>query len=378
MYNNRSSLIDHQILFAIIKRGAKMFYPKKRLFTILGSLVILTNITYSKIDSSPLLDKDQSSSIRHINAMLKKKQLILQKTQKNHTTEYISLYDEIAELSISKNKLLLEMDRIDDIDTDKTCDLALKYGEIEFIKTEYYKTPFHDEVAKTLENIAVLLEQCHPPMAGKYLNSVLQIKEHIYGKESAEAAKAHDAVGDYYRIYMTDFKESIKQYERAKSIREKLYGMKDPRVTENYERLAVSLYYHGDKSKQAKKLLLDSINIRKNASSNKDFPLYIAYMDLGIYYSMKDEYTKSIEYLQKALKVFQGRVNSNYIVIISELSQIYLNQDDLSNALKYAEEAYNVSKEYYRSDTHYQVLENYNRLSEINERMNKKKAKWSK
>ncbi len=101
-------------------------------------------------------------------------------------------------------------------------------------------------------------------------------------------------------------------------------------------------------------------------------------MDLGIYYSMKDEYTKSIEYLQKALKVFQGRVNSNYIVIISELSQIYLNQDDLSNALKYAEEAYNVSKEYYRSDTHYQVLENYNRLSEINERMNKKKAKWSK
>jgi tetratricopeptide (TPR) repeat protein len=350
-----------------------MFYIKKRLFTILGSLVLLTNIAYTKMDSSFLFNKEQS--IIHINEILKKKQFALQKIQKSHTLEYVSLFDEIAELSISKNKLLLEMDKVDAIDTDKTCDLALKYGEIEFIKTEYYKTPFHDEVAKTLENIAALFEQCHPPMAGKYLNSVLQIKENIYGKESAEAAKIHDALGNYYRIYMADFKESIKQYKKAKSIREKLYGIKDSRVTENYERLAVSLYYHGDKTGKSEKLLHKAIDIRRNNPFSKEYPLYVAYMDLGIYYSMKDEYTKSIEYLQKALKSFEGKVNSNYIVIISELSQIYLNQDNLRNAQKYGEEAYRVSKEFYRSNEHYQVLENYNRLSEINERMNQEKAK---
>ena len=93
-------------------------------------------------------------------------------------------------------------------------------------------------------------------------------------------------------------------------------------------------------------------------------------MDLGIYYSMKDEYDKSIVYLEKALKAFQGKININYIVIISELSQIYLNQDDLRNAFKYGEEAYRVSKEFYVYDTHTQVLENSLRLAEIKNRIN--------
>jgi len=86
---------------------------------------------------------------------------------------------------------------------------------------------------------------------------------------------------------------------------------------------------------------------------------------------MKDEYDKSIVYLQKALKSFQGKVNSNYIVIISELSQIYLNEDDLHNALKFGEEAFRVSKEFYGNDRHYQVLENSLRLTEIRNRMNR-------
>ncbi len=59
-----------------------------------------------------------------------------------------------------------------------------------------------DEVAKTLQNIVLLFEQCHPPMAEKYLQSILQIKEHIYLKESAEVAKAHDMLGDHYRFSM--------------------------------------------------------------------------------------------------------------------------------------------------------------------------------
>ena len=336
-----------------------MFYPSKKVLTIMISILILNINAYSQ------------NNLNYIDNTIKEKNIKLSKTPKSHTTHYMSLYDEIAELTISKNKLLIKMDKIDDIDTDKTCDFALQYGEVEFIKTEYYKTPFHDEVAKTLQNITKLFEQCHPPMAGKYLNSVLQIKEHIYGKESAEAAKAYDVLADHYRIYMADFKKSIKQYEKAKDIREKLYGVKDPRVTENYKKFSVSLFYHGDKSNQAEKLLLNSINIRENSPSYKDFPLYLAYMDLGIYYSMKDEYDKSIVYLQKALKSYEGKVNINYIVIISELSQNYLNLDNLRQASKYGEEAYRVARKFYGSDEHYLVITNRNSLREINYRMNK-------
>ena len=124
---------------------------------------------------------------------------------------------------------------------------------------------------------------------------------------------------------------------------------------------------------RAEKLLLDSITIRKNALSSKQFPLYSAYMDLGIYHSMKVEYDKSIIYLNKALKSYSGKLNSNYLFIISELSQIYLDQGDLRNALKFGEEAYRVSKEFYRSNSHSQVLENLNRLVEIKEKVDLQK-----
>ena len=339
-----------------------MIYSNIRLSTTLILILLFTSNLYSNIISKDL---------HNIDNMIKKKQAKLLKTQKSDTTQYMSLYDDIAELTISKNKLLGELNRFDDIDTDKTCDLALNYGEVEFIKTQYYKTPFHDEVAKTLENIASLFEQCHPPMAKKYLQSVLQIKEHIYLKESAEVAKAHDMLGDHYRFSMANFKKAISEYKKAKKIREKLYGMKDPKITENYERLAFSLYYHEDKMNRAEKLLLNSIEIRENAFPNMDFPLYAAYMDIGFYYSLKNEYDKSIDYLQKALKSFQGKVNSSYIVILSELSQIYLNQDDLHNALKFGEEAYSVSKEFYGNDTHSQVIRNRSRLTEIKDNISK-------
>jgi len=301
--------------------------------------------------------------------IIKEKNTILSKTPKSYLTQYISIYDDIAKLNISKNRLLLELDRVDEIDMNKTCNFALNYQEIEFIKTEYYKTPFHDEVAKTLQNIASLYEQCHPPMAEKYLRSILAIKEYIYLKNSAEVARAHDGLGDYFNIYMANFKKSIKEYEEAKRIREKLYKADDIRITENYERLSKALYYNGDKTNKAEELLLKAIKLREK-SPTKNYPLYIAYMDIGIYYSMKDEYDKSINYLQKSLKLYKGKVNINYIIIISELSQNYLNQDDLNNALRYAQKAYITSKEFYRSNVHYQVLENFTRLTEIKNRIN--------
>ena len=218
-----------------------MISSSTKLSTTLILIFLLTSNIFSNVTSKDLHNIQQNN----IEDNIKKKQAILLKTQKSDTTKYMSLYDDIVELTISKNKLLLEMDRVDDIDTDKTCELAMNYGEVEFIKTEYYKTPFHDEVAKTLQNIASLYEQCHPPMAGKYLKSIIKIKERIYLRESAEVAKALDVLGNYYRIYMADFQKAIKAYEVARRIREKLYGVEDLRSTENYESLALSIYYHG-------------------------------------------------------------------------------------------------------------------------------------
>lgn len=336
------------------------------LLTLLFSVNVFAD-TYSQRSN------DSQDNISHLESQIKTKKNTLLKTHKSNVVKYISLYDEIAELTIDQNDFLLQLDRVDEINTDETCDLALNYEEVEFIKTQYYKTPFHDEVAKTLQNLASLYQQCHPPMAEQQLLPLLKIKEHIYSKESLEVANTHDLIADYYRIYMANFKKAIKEYETAKKIRENIFGSNDLRITQNHDTLSLSLYYHGDKLNRAEKLLLDSIKIRENASSHKDFPLYRAYMDLGIHYSIKDKYAKSILYLQKALDSLNGEVNLDYIVIISELSQNHLNQNDLENALKFADEAYRLSKKFYQNDTHHQVLENSLRLEEIKELLNDEK-----
>ncbi len=338
------------------------------------TLILLLIFTGNILYSDPISKNSnhiKQSNISNIEDKINKKQAIFLKIHKSDAVHYMSYYDEIVELIISKNKLLLELDRVDDIDTDRTCDIALDYSEVEFIKTEYYKTPFHDEVAKTLQYTAALYEQCHPPMAEKYLKPIIKIKEHIYLKDSVEVAKAHDILGDYYRIYMANFKKAIKEYDEAKRIREELYGINDPRITENHEKLALSLYYHGDKVNRAEQLLLNSIDLRKNVLPSKKFSLYIAYMDLGVHYSMKGEYDKSIIYLKMAQESMGSKINHDTVVILSELAQIYLNRDDLHNAQKYGEEAYRVSKEFYGNEKHYQVLENSLRLTEIRNRINK-------
>ena len=303
---------------------------KLKYFYIFGVFLLLLNFSYAKesknednilANISALIEKGkQKNAIALIDETFKMKQANLLKTKKTDILKYTSLYDEIAELMIVKDKLLIEMAKEDETHTDKICNFILDYEEVEFIKTQFYQTPFHDDVAKTVQNIASLYELCHPPMAVKYLNSVLKIKEHIYSKESVQAAGSHDVLGDYYRLFMANFQAAISHYEKANKIREDLFGKSDPRITENYSRLATSIFYHGDPMRKAEKLLLYSISLREKSSSTVGFPLYRAYMDAGNYYLMKGESLKHIEYYKKAKKTFSGERKFDYRTILLELS----------------------------------------------------------
>ncbi len=299
-------------------------------FYTFGILLLLLDFSYAKESAGQyntsskinilIENGEQNNAMVLIDQTLRKKKSDLLKTTKRDVLKYTFLYDEISRLIIVKNKLLMEMEKEDEINTDKICNFILDYEEVEFIKTQFYKTPFHDDVAKTVQNIASLYELCHPPMAEKYLNSVLKIKEHIYSKESIQAAGVHDALGDYYRLAMANFQEAIRHYEKANKIREELFGKNDPRITENYSILATSIFYHGDSMRKAKKLLLQSITIRENSPINTEFPLYQAYMDVGMFYSMVGNYARSIDTLIKAKETFVGKKKSDYDTILRELS----------------------------------------------------------
>ncbi|MCK5162725.1 MAG: tetratricopeptide repeat protein [Desulfobacula sp.] len=288
-----------------------------------------------------------------------------QASQANERIAYAKSLDQKAESIIKRGRLLQSIDALNEDEADKICNFAIEYEQAEWIKTRVYKTPFHDDIALTLQNISSLYNLCHPPLSQKYLSSILKIKEKLYSKESEQAASAHDALGDYYRLYMMNFKKAINQYEEAKRIRKKLYGVKDPRAAKNNNLLALTLFYHKGEKSEAKQLLHDAITIRENLPANKAYPVHQAYMDAGIYYSMVGEYDSAIVHFKKALNTLNDLLNDDYITILSELAVIYLNKDDLKISHGYIKEAYEKAKVLYERNHAPDFLQIIDLLSDI-------------
>jgi len=240
-----------------------------------------------------------------IDQVIKKKKATLLKTPKKDSINYTSLYDEIAKLMILKNELLSDMEKTDDINTDQICNFILDYEEVEFIKTQFYNTPFHDDVAKTLANISKLYEYCHPSLAQKYLKSIIKIKENVYGKNSEEVAQSLDDLAYFLRVYAFEFADAIKQYQKAKAIREILYKKDDARITKNYARLAIAIFYHKSDKAKAEQLILKSLKIRKSDKNSDRMFIYQALIDTAYFYDLTGNHKKSLEYLREAEELLQ-------------------------------------------------------------------------
>ncbi len=289
-----------------------MHNSKSKLFYCLGLLLVFLNFmyaqssaTYHKIPQEiNMLIKEgkQKEAIILIDQTIEKKKSNLPKTKKIDTMQFALLYDEIAELIILKNQLLSAMEKTDDINTDQICNFILDYEEVEFIKTKFYKTPFNDNVAKTLTNIVILYQFCHPPLARKYLKSIIKIKENVYGKNSEEVAQSIDDLAYFSRVHAFVFEDAIHQYQEAKAIRETIYKEDDSRVTKNYAPLAIAIFYHKSDKVKAEQLILKSLKIRKSDKKANSILIYQALVDSAYFYDLTGNYKKSLEYLQEAEK----------------------------------------------------------------------------
>lgn len=244
-------------------------------------LTLVVNIAFSQNLDVNILEKQQD----------------LKKTDKKDIIEYVTIYDQIAELFILKNKSL------EDENIDKTCNFVEDYQEIEFIKTSYYKTPFHEEVLKTLNNIVKLYEYCYPPFASKYHKSIIQINKNIFTNNSEQYAQSLDDYAKYLSMRMFNFKEAISYYKKAKKIRESIYPSDDSRVVKNYFSLALALYYHKSNKENAEKLILKSLKIIQNDKNATDDLLYKTLLDTKYFYLLIQDVNKKLFYSKEAEKL---------------------------------------------------------------------------
>ncbi len=331
-----------------IREKFKIFYALGLLLVFLNYVHAESGVVEGKIPQTindSIKEGKQENAIALIDQMIKKKKIALLKTPKTDVSNYTSLYDDTAELMLLKNKLLADAEKIDDTDTDRVCNFILDYEEVEFIKTQHYKTPFHDDVARTLANIAKLYEYCHPPLAQKYLKSIIKIKENVYGKNSEEVAQSLDDLAYFSRVHAFVFADAIKQYEKAKAIRETIYTKDDARVTKNYARLAIVIFYHKSDKVKAEQLILESLKIRKSDKNANSMSVYQALIDTAYYYDLTGNYKKSLGYLKEAEKLLQkagGKSIPEMVKVYESISGVYLNIDDEKVSQPYHQKALSI------------------------------------
>jgi tetratricopeptide (TPR) repeat protein len=126
------------------------------------------------------------------------------------------------------------------------------------------------------------------------------------------------------------------------------------------------MFYHGDKKNKAATLLQESITIRKT-NKNKNFPLSKAYAEFGIYCIIKGNYQEGTSYLLKALSCYPNKYSAIYVSILKDLAYGYFNMQKYANALKYAQKAYSLSLDIYKSNNHIMVEECKELLDSIKE-----------
>lgn len=168
--------------------------------------------------------------------------------------------DHTAEAYLARRYLLDETGREDENEARQLCDFVLLYEKAEWIRTRVYATPFHPQIARTLDHTAALWRACHPPMAEKYFKAAVSCREHIYGKSHQAVADALDRYGRYRQGPMMNFKGARDLYRRALVIRQDLYGPAHLKTIVNMPDLARVTFYAGDR-KDAQQLIARAVQI---------------------------------------------------------------------------------------------------------------------
>lgn len=249
--------------------------------------------------------------------------------------------DGLADLYLIRRQLLEKMGREEEKEGRELCDFVLIYERAEWIRTQAYGTPFHPDIALTLDREALLWQHCHPPQAEKFYKAAVSCRENIFGPTREEVAGACDRYAAYLQYCTMKFKAARAQYERALSIRETLFGKDHPLTVETLTNLAWSAYYSGDKD-FAKSIVHHAVNrIQKQTIPNR-LDMADALNSLALFLDETGDHDKALVLLQKTVdirKTVLSPLNPEVAYTLVDLARVNLNQNHPEQALVTYEEA---------------------------------------
>ncbi len=249
--------------------------------------------------------------------------------------------DGLADLYLIRRQLLEKMGQEEEEEARDLCDFVLIYEKAEWIRTKAYGTPFHPDIAQTLDRAARLWQQCHLPLAEKFYKAAVRCRENIFGPTHEEVAGACDRYAAYLQYFIMKTKAARAQYERALSIREALFGKDHPRTLETLADLAWSVYYSGDKT-SAKSMVRQAVNrIQEMAISNRP-DMANTLNRLALFLNETGDHDQALILLQKTLdirKTALGPLHPEVAHTLVDLGRVNLSQNHPEQALVAYEKA---------------------------------------
>ncbi len=272
----------------------------------------------------------------------------IQQLGENHLDVAASL-DRIAELYLARQDLLEKMDRDTDRKTNELCDFVLVYERAEWIRTKAYASPFHPEIARTLDMAARLWRRCHPSMADKFYKAAIRCREKLFGPKHPEVADACDRYAYYLQWSMMKFKDARTLYERALKIRENAFGKTRLQTLKNLPDLAWTAYYSGDKA-YAKSVIQRTVSTIQGGMNPDHSGIATTLRTMGLLLDEMDDPGGASILLQRAadiMKKVYGYRHPEVAETLTDLGLVYRNRNEPDRALRYYEEALGILESVY-------------------------------
>ena len=136
-----------------------------------------------------------------------------------------------------------------------------------------------------------------------------------------------------------DYEECLKCYEKALEIKSEEKSDKDEEAAELLNKIGTTHYNIGKNCDLALEFYNKALKIHFNKNRNTEtLDTAMIYSNIALVYETDKDYTKALDYLIKALKVYQDNLDPNDITIASLLNNIgiiYFNINEFNKSLEY-------------------------------------------
>ncbi|MEX1376209.1 MAG: tetratricopeptide repeat protein [Eubacteriales bacterium] len=179
----------------------------------------------------------------------------------------------------------------------------------------------------------------------KHYNLALEIKEKVLGKEHPNTATTYNNIAGVYQA-KGDYDTALRYFDKALEISEIVLGKEHPDTATTYNNLAGVYQAKGDYDK-ALIYYHKALEIREKVSGKEHPDTSATYNNIAVVYQAKGDYDKALRYYDKALEIREkvlGKDHPSTATTYNNIAGVYQAKGDYDKALRYYDKALEISE----------------------------------